>query len=76
MGEEELLSEIDDFAISWIKARRLERRVGGPVGKEFGGSECEYTEHQEEPDYNNIIKLVNDKKINIKYLKEILGVIQ
>ncbi|WP_430416821.1 hypothetical protein [Marinobacter adhaerens] len=42
---EELTVEIptevmDELAIKWIKHRKLQGAVGGPVGAEFGGPDC------------------------------------
>lgn len=37
----EILAEImDDIAIAWIKKRKLQGAVGGPVGSEYGGPDC------------------------------------
>jgi len=31
---------MDDIAVAWIKTRKLQGAVGGPVGKEFGSPDC------------------------------------
>lgn len=33
---------MDDLAIAWCKHRRLTGALGGPVGKEWGGPDCDY----------------------------------
>tara|TARA_R110001583_G_scaffold119981_2_gene271221 strand:+ start:1469 stop:1759 length:291 start_codon:yes stop_codon:yes gene_type:complete len=33
---------MDKLAIAWCKHRNLQGALGGPVGKEFGGPDCEY----------------------------------
>lgn len=39
----EIPAEImDDIAIAWIKKRKLQGAVGGPVGNEYGGPDCPY----------------------------------
>lgn len=32
----------DQIAIAWIKHRRLQGAVGGPVGTEWGSPDCDY----------------------------------
>ena len=31
---------MDDIAIAWVKKRKLQGAVGGPVGKEWGSPDC------------------------------------
>lgn len=39
----QITSEImDEIAISWIKKRKLQGAVGGPVGQEWGSPDCPY----------------------------------
>ncbi|WP_138441371.1 hypothetical protein [Marinobacter alexandrii] len=39
----EIPAEImDDIALAWIRKRKLEGAVGGPVGAEYGGPDCPY----------------------------------
>ncbi|WP_336367387.1 hypothetical protein [Marinobacter sp. C2H3] len=39
----EIPSEIlDEIAIKWIKYRKLQGAVGGPVGMEWGSPDCPY----------------------------------
>ncbi|EHJ06477.1 MULTISPECIES: hypothetical protein [Marinobacter] len=39
----EILSEVlDEIAIRWIKYRKLQGAVGGPVGLEWGSPNCPY----------------------------------
>lgn len=39
----EIPSEVlDDIAIKWIKYRKLQGAVGGPVGLEWGSPDCPY----------------------------------
>ena len=33
---------MDRLAVAWCRHRKLQREVGGPVGKEYGGPDCEY----------------------------------
>ncbi len=33
---------LDDIAIAWIKYRKLQGAVGGPVGLEWGSPDCPY----------------------------------
>ena len=33
---------MDDIAIAWIKRRKLQGAVGGPVGLEWGSPDCPY----------------------------------
>ena len=33
---------MDDIAIAWIKRRKLQGAVGGPVGSEWGSPDCPY----------------------------------
>ncbi|GAA3972170.1 hypothetical protein [Allohahella marinimesophila] len=33
---------MDQIAIAWIKKRRLQGAVGGPVGNEWGSPDCPY----------------------------------
>jgi len=33
----------DKIAVEWCRKRGLQGAVGGPVGKEFGGPDCEYS---------------------------------
>ncbi|MFK5948925.1 MAG: hypothetical protein QM500_09185 [Methylococcales bacterium] len=34
--------DMDKIAVAWIKERQLQPAFGGPVGKEYGSSDCEY----------------------------------
>ncbi|WP_375171919.1 hypothetical protein [Marinobacter sp.] len=39
----EIASEVlDEIAIKWIKYRKLQGAVGGPVGMEWGSPDCPY----------------------------------
>ncbi|UZE94380.1 hypothetical protein [Alkalimarinus alittae] len=33
---------MDALAIAWCKHRKLQGALGGPVGKEWGGPDCDY----------------------------------
>ena len=33
---------MDEIAIAWIKKRKLQGAVGGPVGKEWGSPDCPF----------------------------------
>jgi len=33
---------MDEMAIAWIKHRKLQGSVGGPVGQEWGSPDCEW----------------------------------
>lgn len=33
---------MDDIAVAWIKRRKLQGAVGGPVGSEWGSPDCPY----------------------------------
>jgi len=35
-------SVMDDIAIAWIKHRKLQGAVGGPVGQEWGSPDCDW----------------------------------
>jgi hypothetical protein len=35
-------SAMDDIAIAWIKHRKLQGALGGPVGQEWGSPDCEW----------------------------------
>ncbi len=47
IGAEQLMVDIDpdamdELAIAWCKHRGLQGALGGPVGREWGGPDCEY----------------------------------
>jgi hypothetical protein len=69
---EKLLLEVDEFAIAWIKARQLEGLLGGPVGNEFGGNNCQYTNRKHNLSIKNIVKLLEKEKIDFNKLKSAL----
>ena len=35
-------STVDDISIAWCKHRKLQGALGGPVGREWGGPDCEW----------------------------------
>jgi len=36
------VKDMDSIAIAWIKERKLQGTLGGPVGKEYGSPNCDY----------------------------------
>ena len=36
-----MVAEVDEIAIAWCKKRKLQGRLGGPVGQEWGSPDCD-----------------------------------
>ena len=54
--------QFDYLAIAWCKKRKLQGSLGGPVGKEFGSPDCEYSAYGDTAEDAQLATIIKERE--------------